>query len=136
MQYNYHEYFGVGIEGMITLVFQTIKNIFVRGLFLNTLPTKSIYVILIVLGAVYYMILVPIFIYKVIIILFIDKDETKIWLCKFTIYFTLFNGLILMLKDVMIPTRLSIMWYLLHIIIIFLPVKKFNFTHKNIESKI
>ena len=136
LQYNYHEYFGIGIEGMITLVFQTIKNIFVRGLFLNTLPTKSIYVILIVLGAVYYMILVPIFIYKVIIILFIDKDETKIWLCKFTIYFTLFNGLILMLKDVMIPTRLSIMWYLLHIIIIFLPVKKFNFTHKNIESKI
>ena len=136
LQYNYHEYFGIGIEGMITLVFQTIKNIFVRGLFLNTLPTKSIYVMLIVLGAVYYMILVPIFIYKVIIILFIDKDETKIWLCKFTIYFTLFTGLILMLKDVMIPTRLSIMWYLLHIIIIFLPVKKFNFTHKNIESKI
>lgn len=127
LQFNYHEYFGNGISGMIGLLAETIKNIFVRGLFLNTLPTQSIYVILTVLGAVYYMLLVPLFIYKVIIILFIDKNETKIWICKFTIYFTLFNGLILMLKDLMIPTRLSIMWYLLHIIIILLPVKKNDF---------
>ncbi|MDU3522506.1 MAG: hypothetical protein E7F58_12740 [Clostridium saudiense] len=130
LQYNYHEYFGTGITGMIALLFQTIKNIFVRGLFLNTLPTKSIYVMLTVLGAVYYMLLVPLFIYKVIIILFIDRDETKVWLCKFTIYFTLLNALILMLKDIMIPTRLCIMWYLLHIIIILLPVKKNDFIPK------
>ena len=93
-------------------------------MFLNTLPTSSIYVILTILGAIYYMALVPFFIYKVILILFIDKDENKNWLCKFTIYFTLFNALILMLKDVMIPTRLTIMWYVLHMIIIFIPINK------------
>lgn len=130
LQYNFHEYFGAGISGMVRLLVQTIKNIFVRGLFFNALPTKSIYVILTVAGAIYYMALVPLFIYKVIIILFIDKNENKVWLCKFTIYFTLFNGLILMLKDVMIPTRLCIMWYLLHIIIILLPVKKNDFIPK------
>lgn len=124
LRYNYHEYFGTGIIGAVKLITSTVKSIFGRALFLNTLPTSSIYVILTILGAVYYMALVPLFIYKVIIILFIDKDENKIWLCKFTIYFTLFNALILMLKDVMIPTRLTIMWYVLHMIIILLPINK------------
>ena len=124
LRYNYHEYFGTGIIGAVKLIILTVKCIFGRALFLNTLPTSSIYVILTILGAVYYMALVPLFIYKVIVILFIDKDESKNWLCKFTIYFTLFNALILMLKDVMIPTRLTIMWYVLHMIIIFLPVNK------------
>lgn len=123
LQFNLHEYFGSGIEGAVVFIYNTIKSIFVRGLFLNTLPTDSVYVMLTVLGAIYYMILTIIFIYKVIIILFINKNITEVWLCKFTIYFTFFNSIVLMLKDLMIPTRLVVMWYPLYIVIILLNVK-------------
>lgn len=123
LQFNLHEYFGSGLEGLVVFMYNTIKSTFVRGLFLNTLPTNSVYVILTVFGAIYYIILVPIFIYKIIILLFRNKCINKIWLCKFAIYFTFLNSIVLMLKDLMIPTRLVIMWYPLYIVIILLNVK-------------
>ena len=123
LQYNLHEYFGTGISGFIIFVYNTVKSIFIRGLFLNAIPTESIYVMMTFLGAIYYMVLIPIFIYKVIIILLIKKEKDKNWLCKFTVYFTFINSIVLMLKDIMIPTRLSIMWYTFYIIIILLPTK-------------
>ena len=123
LQFNLHEYFGTGISGFIIFLYNTVKSIFVRGLFLNAIPTISIYVMMTFLGAVYYMVLIPIFIYKVIIVLLIKREISKVWLCKFTIYFTFINGIVLMLKDVMIPTRLSIMWYTFYIIIILLPTE-------------
>ena len=123
LQFNLHEYFGTGISGFIIFLYNTVKSIVVRGLFLNALPTMSVYVMMTFLGALYYIVLIPIFIYKVIILLLINREMDKMWLCKFTIYFTFINGIVLMLKDVMIPTRLSIMWYTFYIIIILLPTK-------------
>lgn len=110
--------FGDGIPMLFKLFYQLIIHIIYDPPYLNFLSSGLIYLILYSLGNIVGTILTLIcclsFIYFIIKI----KDTELIYLFKFTIYFTILIGLIVLAKDLFIIHRITLMWLPLFIIIL------------------
>lgn len=116
--------YGTNIFAPIKLIFSTIKDILTSSLYFDSLNSSYLYVKLIASAGFFYMAFIPLFIYKTIVISLFDKNAKSIYLLKCTLYFTFFNALVLMSKDGFVTARLNTMWFLLFLLIIFLPSKK------------
>ena len=110
--------FGTGISMLFKLFYQLILHIIYNPPYLNFLGSGLIYLILYSIGNIVGTILTLIcclaFIYFIIKI----KDSKLIYLFKFTAYFTILTGLIVLAKDLFIIHRITLMWLPLFIIIL------------------
>lgn len=111
-------HFGSGINMLINLFTQLIIHIIYDPPLLGFLNTGLIYLILYCIGNILATILTIAsciaFIYFIIKI----KDKKAIFLFKFTSYFTILTGLIVLSKDLFIINRLALLWLPLFIIIL------------------
>ena len=110
--------FGTGISMLFKLFYQLTLHIIYNPPYLNFLGSGLIYLILYSIGNIVGTILTLIcclaFIYFIIKI----KDSKLIYLFKFTAYFTILTGLIVLAKDLFIIHRITLMWLPLFIIIL------------------
>lgn len=110
--------FGTGISMLFKLFYQLTLHIIYNPPYLNFLSSGLIYLILYSIGNIVGTILTLIcclaFIYFIIKI----KDSKLIYLFKFTAYFTILTGLIVLAKDLFIIHRITLMWLPLFIIIL------------------
>lgn len=118
LQENFIAQFGNGFSMIINFFSQVVIHIIYDPLLLNFLNSGLIYLITYSLGNILGNILTIIcslsFIYFIIKI----KDKKAIYLFKFTMYFTLLTGLIVLAKDLFIINRIALMWLPLFIIIL------------------
>lgn len=118
LQEIFTTHFGSGINMLINLFTQLIIHIIYDPPLLGFLNTGLIYLILYCIGNILGTILTIAsciaFIYFIIKI----KDKTAIFLFKFTAYFTILTGLIVLSKDLFIINRLALLWLPLFIIIL------------------
>ncbi|MDD7683510.1 MAG: hypothetical protein PUJ05_11295, partial [Clostridium sp.] len=82
-----------------------------------------LYLILFSLGNILGTILTIIFGIKLLISILINKKNSLTYLFKFSMYFTLLCGLLVLCKDAFIINRVALMWMPLYIIILLLPIK-------------
>lgn len=110
--------FGSGPKMLINLFYQLILHIIYDPPLLSFLTTGLVYLVLYSLGNILGTILTIIcclaFVYFVIKI----KDKKAIFLFKFTGYFTVLTGLIVLAKDLFIINRIALLWTPLFIIIL------------------
>ena len=110
--------FGTGPNMIINLFYQLILHIIYDPPLLSFLTTGLLYLVLYSLGNILGTILTVIcclaFIYFVVKI----KDKKAIFLFKFTAYFTILTGLIVLAKDLFIINRIALLWLPLFIIIL------------------
>ena len=103
---------------IINLFYQLILHIIYDPPLLSFLTTGLLYLVLYSLGNILGTILTVIcclaFIYFVVKI----KDKKAIFLFKFTAYFTILTGLIVLAKDLFIINRIALLWLPLFIIIL------------------
>ena len=116
--------YGTDYIAPIKLMLYSIKDILTTSLYFDSLTSKYLYVKLTASAGFFYIAFIPLFIYKVIILSFFDRNVKSITLVKSTLYFCFFNSLILMAKDGFVTARLNTMWFLLFLIIIFIPSDK------------
>lgn len=118
LQEIFTTHFGSGINMLINLFTQLIIHIIYDPPLLGFLNTGLIYLILYCIGNILATILTIAsciaFIYFIIKI----KDKKAIFLFKFTAYFTILTGLIVLSKDLFIINRLALLWLPLFIIIL------------------
>lgn len=118
LQEIFTTHFGSGINMLINLFTQLIIHIIYDPPLLVFLNTGLIYLILYCIGNILGTILTIAsciaFIYFIIKI----KDKKAIFLFKFTAYFTILTGLIVLSKDLFIINRLALLWLPLFIIIL------------------
>ena len=118
LQEIFTTHFGSGINMLINLFTQLIIHIIYDAPLLGFLNTGLIYLILYCIGNILGTILTIAsciaFIYFIIKI----KDKKAIFLFKFTAYFTILTGLIVLSKDLFIINRLALLWLPLFIIIL------------------
>ena len=118
LQEIFTTHFGSGINMLINLFTQLIIHIIYDPPLLEFLNTGLIYLILYCIGNILATILTIVsciaFIYFIIKI----KDKKAIFLFKFTAYFTILTGLIVLSKDLFIINRLALLWLPLFIIIL------------------
>ena len=118
LQEIFTTHFGSGINMLINLFTQLIIHIIYDPPLLGFLNTGLIYLILYSIGNILGTILTITsciaFIYFIIKI----KDKKAIFLFKFTAYFTILTGLIVLSKDLFIINRLALLWLPLFIIIL------------------
>ena len=118
LQEIFTTHFGSGINMFINLFTQLIIHIIYDPPLLGFLNTGLIYLILYCIGNILGTILTIVsciaFIYFIIKI----KDKKAIFLFKFTAYFTILTGLIVLSKDLFIINRLALLWLPLFIIIL------------------
>ena len=118
LQEIFTTHFGSGINMLINLFTQLIIHIIYDPPLLGFLNTGLIYLILYSIGNILGTILTIAsciaFIYFIIKI----KDKKAIFLFKFTAYFTILTGLIVLSKDLFIINRLALLWLPLFIIIL------------------
>lgn len=118
LQEIFTTHFGSGINMLINLFTQLIVHIIYDPPLLGFLNTGLIYLILYCIGNILGTILTIAsciaFIYFIIKI----KDKKAIFLFKFTAYFTILTGLIVLSKDLFIINRLALLWLPLFIIIL------------------
>lgn len=118
LQEIFTTHFGSGINMLINLFTQLIIHIIYDPPLLGFLNTGLIYLILYCIGNILGTILTIAsciaFIYFIIKI----KDKKAIFLFKFTAYFTILTGLIVLSKDLFIINRLALLWLPLFIIIL------------------
>ena len=118
LQEIFTTHFGSGINMLINLFTQLIIHIIYDPPLLGFLNTGLIYLILYCIGNILGTILTIAsciaFIYFKIKI----KDKKAIFLFKFTAYFTILTGLIVLSKDLFIINRLALLWLPLFIIIL------------------
>ena len=118
LQEIFTTHFGSGINMFINLFTQLIIHIIYDPPLLGFLNTGLIYLILYCIGNILGTILTIAsciaFIYFIIKI----KDRKAIFLFKFTAYFTILTGLIVLSKDLFIINRLALLWLPLFIIIL------------------
>ena len=111
--------FGNGPSMIINLFSQLVIHIIYDPPLLGFLTTGLVYLVLYSLGNILGTILTIIcclaFIYFVIKI----KDKKALLLFKFTAYFTVLTGLIVLAKDLFIINRIALLWLPLFIIILF-----------------
>ena len=110
--------FGTGLNMLINLFSQLIIHIIYEPPLLNFLTTGLVYLVLYslgnILGTILSIICCLTFLYFVIKI----KDKKAIFLFKFTSYFTILTGLIVLAKDLFIINRIALLWSPLFIIIL------------------
>lgn len=115
--------YGTGIPMLIKLFTSTGIHIVVDPLFINFYSSGSIYLILLALGNLLGIVISGLFAIKFLILAIKNKSPKTIYLLKFTVYFTLLNGLIIMAKDTFILNRLALMWLPLFIIILLFGIR-------------
>lgn len=123
LQSSLKDLYGSGFSFVINIFIQTFIHIVVDPIFPEFLKSGSIYLILFSLGNLLGTILTVLCGLKLIINIFINKDYKINYLLKFTIYFTLLCGLLILSKDSFIIGRVALMWIPLFIIILLLPTK-------------
>ena len=110
--------FGSGPNMIINLFYQLILHVIYDPPLLSFLTTGLVYLVLYSLGNILGTILTVIcclaFVYFVIKI----KDKKALLLFKFTAYFTVLTGLIVLAKDLFIINRIALLWLPLFIIIL------------------
>lgn len=116
--------YGSGIMLIINMFIQTALHIVIDPIFPEFLTSGSFYLILFSLGNIIGTIITIIFAIKFIFALFFIKDNKNINLLKYTFYFTLLCGLLVLAKDTFIINRVALMWLPLYIIIILIPIRK------------
>lgn len=122
--------YGSNILAPLKLFIACGKDILTTSLYFSSLFSSYLYVKVIALGGFFYMSFIPIFIYKLIILIFVDKNVKYIHLIKSTLYFCCLNALVLMSKDGFVSARLNTMWFLLFLMIIFIPTNNKLFKTK------
>lgn len=109
--------FGTGLSMLFKLFYQLVIHIIYDPPYLNFLSSGLIYLILYsfgnIIGTILTLICCVSFIYFIIKI----KDSKLIYLFKFTAYFTILTGLIVLAKDLFIIHRITLIWLPLFIII-------------------
>ena len=115
--------YGSGITFVINIFVQTFIHIVVDPIFPEFLKSGSLYLILFSLGNILGTILTIIFGIKLLISILINKKNSLTYLFKFSMYFTLLCGLLVLCKDAFIINRVALMWMPLYIIILLLPIK-------------
>lgn len=125
LQDIFTQQFGNGPNMIINLFSQLIVHIIYDPPLLNFLSTELIYLVLYcfgnILGTILTIICCLSFVYFVIKI----KDKKAIFLFKFTAYFTILTGLIVLAKDLFIINRIALMWLPLFIIILLYVINDF-----------
>lgn len=124
LQRSLKELYGSGLSFVINMFIQTFIHIVVDPIFPEFLKSGSIYLILFSLGNILGTILTILFGIKLIISIFINKTCKLTYLFKFTIYFTLLCGLLILSKDLFIINRVALMWIPLYIIILLVPINR------------
>ena len=114
--------YGSGITFVINIFVQTFIHIVVDPIFPEFLKSGSLYLILFSLGNIVGTILTIVFAIKLLINIFVNKNNSLTYLFKFSIYFTLLCGLLVLCKDSFIINRVALMWLPLYIIILLLPI--------------
>ena len=124
--------YGSGITCVINIFVQTFIHIVVVPIFPEFLKSGSLYLILFSLGNIVGTILTIVFAIKLLINIFVNKTNSLTYLFKFSIYFTLLCGLLVLCKDSFIINRVALMWLPLYIIILLLPI---NFKFRKTLNK-
>ena len=118
LQEIFTTHFGSGVNMLINLFTQLIIHIIYDPPLLGFLNTGLIYLILYCIGNILGTILtIASCIYFIYFIIKI-KDKKSIFLFKFTAYFTILTGLIVLSKDLFIINRIALLWLPLFIIIL------------------
>ena len=117
---------GNGLKMLLTVFVKTGIHIIYDPPLLNFLTTGSVYLILLSIGNILGTILSVIFAIKYIYISIKNKDNKLTYLVKFIAYFSLLCGILVFSKDGFIINRVALMWLPLFIIIILIPINKFN----------
>lgn len=124
--------FGTGISMLFKLFYQLVLHIIYDPPYLNFLGSGLIYLILYsfgnIIGTILTLICCVLFIYFIIKV----KDSKLIYLFKFTAYFTILTGLIVLAKDLFIIHRITLMWLPLFIIILLYSINEIK---NKIKSK-
>lgn len=124
--------FGTGLPMLFKLFYQLVIHIIYDPPYLNFLSSGLIYLILYsfgnIIGTILTLICCVSFIYFIIKI----KDNKLIYLFKFTAYFTILTGLIVLAKDLFIIHRITLIWLPLFIIIALYSIKEIK---NKIKSK-
>ena len=123
LQSALRDLYGSGITFVINIFVQTFIHIVVDPIFPEFLKSGSLYLILFSLGNILGTILTIIFGIKLLISILINKKNSLTYLFKFSMYFTLLCGLLVLCKDAFIINRVALMWMPLYIIILLLPIK-------------
>ena len=113
--------FGNNLSLVFNVFTQTIIHIIVDPIFPEFLRSGLLYLILFSLGNIIGTIISIIFIFKFIYTCIFNKNTTIIYLLKFTSYFTLLSGILVLCKDLFIINRVALMWLPLFIIILLIP---------------
>ena len=124
--------YGSGITFVINIFVQTFIHIVVDPIFPEFLKSGSLYLIRFSLGNIVGTILTIVFAIKLLISIFVNKNNSLTYLFKFSIYFTLLCGLLVLCKDSFIINRVALMWLPLYIIILLLPI---NFKFRKTLNK-
>ena len=124
--------YGSGITFVINIFVQTFIHIVVDPIFPEFLKSGSLYLILFSLGNIVGTILTIVFAIKLLISIFVNKNNSLTYLFKFSIYFTLLCGLLVLCKDSFIINRVALMLLPLYIIILLLPI---NFKFRKTLNK-
>ena len=120
--------FGNNLSLVFNVFTQTIIHIIVDPIFPEFLRSGLLYLILFSLGNIIGTIISIIFIFKFIYTCIFNKNTTIIYLLKFTSYFTLLSGILVLCKDLFIINRVALMWLPLFIIILLIPKSNFKKT--------
>mgnify|MGYP003276502024 FL=1 len=117
--------FGNGPKMIINLFVQLVMHVIYDPPLFNFLTTGLVYLIVYSLGNILGVILSVVsclaFIYFIIKV----KDKKAIFLFKFTAYYTVLTGLVVLAKDLFIINRIALMWLPLFIIILLYSINSF-----------
>ena len=110
---------------LINLFVQLVIHVIYDPPLLNFMTSGLVYLILYSLGNILGVILSVVsclaFVYFIIKV----KDKKAISLFKFTAYYTVLNGLVVLAKDLFIINRIALMWLPLFIIILLYSINNF-----------
>ena len=111
---------------LIKLFYQLVIQIIYVPPFFNFLNSGLIYLILYSIGNVLGTILTVISGLGFLYLIFKSKNPKIIYFIKFTIYFTVLTGLIVLSKDLFIINRIALMWLPLFIIILLYSIEQYK----------
>ncbi|MDY3362009.1 MAG: hypothetical protein SOY04_16675 [Clostridium celatum] len=126
LQNIFTETFGSGFSMLIKLFYQLVIQIIYVPPFFNFLNSGLIYLILYSIGNVLGTILTVISGLGFLYLIFKSKNPKIIYFIKFTIYFTVLTGLIVLSKDLFIINRIALMWLPLFIIILLYSIEQYK----------
>lgn len=130
LQDSFRTNFGTGLSMIIKVFYQLVIHIIYDPFYFNFLNSKLLYLILISLGNILGTLLSTLFAIDYIYSILKFKDRKIVHLLKFTTYFTLLTGLVVLSKDLFIINRVALMWLPLFIIIILYIIQHFRLLKK------